>query len=99
MFVKVMEVQASTSTYVGYLLMLDAQTTDCEELTSLIQESKYFANLPIKIKTQELRLTKDQKKTDLETPNRLEVVIIIGAGYLVKATIKGCKKSSIALKA
>ena len=42
--------------------MLDAKTTDCTELTELVQESKYFAKLPIRIKVQELRLTKDQKK-------------------------------------
>ena len=88
-----MEVQAPTSTTVGYLLMLDAQTTDCKELTSLFQESKCVANLPIKIKTKELRLTRDQKKTDLKNPDRLEVVTILCAGHLIKATVKTCRKN------
>ena len=44
--------------------MLDAEMTDCEELTAIVQESKYFTHLPIRIKPQELRLTKDHKKKD-----------------------------------
>ena len=33
---RIMDVQAHTSTTIGYLLMLDAKTTDCEELTELV---------------------------------------------------------------
>ena len=71
---------------------MDTETTNCEELTSLVQESKYFANLPFKIKAQELQITKDQKKFDWKDSDRLEVVIIRGAGHLVKATVEACKK-------
>ena len=71
--------------------MMDAKMTGCKELTSLIQESKYFAKLPIKRNIQEVRLTKDQQKLDWNNPNRLDVVAILGAGHVVKATIKACK--------
>ena len=87
-----MEVQAPTSTTVGYLPILDAKTIDYKELTSLVQESKYFTKLLIKIRTQELRLTKDQKKLDKNDTNRLEVVTILRVGHFVKTTIKACKK-------
>ena len=72
--------------------MLDAKTTDCEELTELVQESKYFAKLPIRIKTQELRLTKDQKKKYWKDPDRVEVVTIMCSANKMKPTIKACKK-------
>ena len=61
-------------------------------MTSFIQESKYITKLPIKIKIQELRLTKDQQNLDWNNPDRLDEVSIIGAVHLVKATIKACKK-------
>ena len=64
MMAKVMEVQAPTSMTVGYLLMLDAITTNYEELTSLVQEYKYFEKMPIKIKTQELHFNKNQLRLD-----------------------------------
>ena len=90
---KGMEVQAPTSTTTDYLLMMDAKTTDCEELTSLVQESKYFTRLPIKIKIQELYLTKDQHRLDWNDPDRLEVVTILGSGHLVKTTINAWKNN------
>ena len=96
MWARVMEVQAPTSTTIGYLLMLDAETTDCEELTAIVQESKYFSNLPIRIKPQELQLTKDQKKKDWKDPDRLDVVAVICSANKTKATTKACKKYSIA---
>ena len=74
-----MDVQAPTSTTIGYLLMLDAKTTDCEELTELVQESKYFAKLPIRIKVQELRLDspKTRRKKNWKDPDRVDVVTIV----------------------
>ena len=88
----IMDVQAPTSTTIGYLLMLDPQTTDCEELTELVQESKYFAKLPISIKVQELRLTKDQKKKDWKDPDRVDIVTIMCSANKMKPTIKAYKK-------
>ena len=94
MAARIMDVQAPTSTTIGYLLMLDAKTTDCVELTELVQESKYFAKLPIRIKVQELRLTKDQRKKDWKDPDRVDVVTIMCSANKMKPTIKACKKSS-----
>ena len=40
MMAKVMEVQPPTSMIVGYLLLMNAKTTDCKELTNIICGSK-----------------------------------------------------------
>ena len=74
--------------------MLDAKPTDCEELTELVQESKYFAKLPIIMLVQELRLTKEQKEKDWKDPDRVDVVTIMCSANKMKVTIKACKKAS-----
>ena len=61
-------------------------------MTALIRGFKYFAKLPIKVKIKELRLTKDQQKSDRNDPDRMEIVTILGAGQLVKGTMTACKK-------
>ena len=96
MWVRIMEVQAPTSTTIGYLLMLDAETTDYEELTTIVQESKCFTHLPIRIKPQELPLTKAHKKKDWKDPDRLDVVTVMCSANKTKATTQSCKKYSIA---
>ena len=70
---------------------MDAKITDYKELTTIIRGSKYFVKLSIKVKIQELRLTKDLQKLDWNNPNRREVVTVLDAGHLVKATMKPCK--------
>ena len=73
--------------------MLDAEMTDCEELTSIVQESKYFTHLLIRIKLQELQRTKDHKKIDWKAPERLNVVIVMCVANKTKVTTKACKKN------
>ena len=63
-----MEGQAPAATSVGYLLMLDAKTTDCKELAALVQESKCFVNLPIKLKPRNFDYQKIKRKETLKSP-------------------------------
>ena len=56
MKIQVIDVQAPTSITIGYLLGLDPVTTDCKELTNAIRANKMFANIPIYVLVQPVRL-------------------------------------------
>ena len=92
MIIQVMDVQAPALATIVYLLGLDPVTTDCTELTNTIMANKMFANIPIYVLVQPVRLRQNEAWPAWDSLDRVNAVTIKCAGHMTKHGLLACKK-------
>ena len=76
----------------AWLVGMCDKTTDCEELTAILRQSKYFQKIPVFVKVQPLKLRKNDPDTQWGSSEYTRVVTIQGVKRLHKVTLVALKK-------
>ena len=92
MLLLVKEVQSTDATTVAWLLGMCDKTTNCEELTAILRQSKYFQKIPVFVKVQPLKMSKGDPDIPWGSREHIKVVTIQGDKRLRTVTLAALTK-------